>query len=120
MNQKDMAASFLKIAALGNPKEAYDKFVSANFIHHNQYFKGDRQSLLQAMEENSKASPNKSFTVHQAVEEGDRVFTYSHVVKETMEIAVVHMFRFNQDKIVELWDVGQPITKDSPNENGLF
>jgi hypothetical protein len=25
-----------------------------------------------------------------------------------------------QDRIVELWDVGQTISKDSPNENGMF
>ena len=34
--------------------------------------------------------------------------------------AVVHIFRFEQDRVVELWDLGQPISKDSPNENGLF
>jgi predicted SnoaL-like aldol condensation-catalyzing enzyme len=120
MTNKDTASSFLKAAALGNVREAYDKFVSLEFIHHNQYFKGDRTSLLVAMEEASKTSPNKSFTIKQVIEEGDRVFTYSQVVKENMEIAVVHMFRFINGKIAELWDVGQPISKDSPNENGLF
>jgi predicted SnoaL-like aldol condensation-catalyzing enzyme len=48
------------------------------------------------------------------------VITHSLVVKQNMEIAVVHIFRFSGDKIVELWDLGQPIEKNSPNENGLF
>lgn len=37
-----------------------------------------------------------------------------------MEIAVVHMFRFENGKILEMWDVGQVMEKDSPNENGMF
>jgi len=72
------------------------------------------------MKENSIKMPNKTFEVKSSVEEGDRVVTYSHVKTDSMEIAVFHMMRFSNDRIVELWDVGQPISMDSPNENGLF
>ena len=120
MNQKQIATAFLNAAALGNVSEAYDKYVAPDFIHHNQYFKGDRLTLMEAMIEAGKTQPNKSFKISQIIEEGDRVFAYSHVVKENMEIAVVHMFRFSGNKIAELWDVGQVIDKNSPNENGLF
>jgi hypothetical protein len=34
-----------------------------SFIHHNQFFKGDRQSLLTAMQDASKTSPNKSVEI---------------------------------------------------------
>jgi predicted SnoaL-like aldol condensation-catalyzing enzyme len=120
MSNKKIATSFLETAALGNPREAFEKFVSPKFIHHNQYFKGDRLSLLKAMEEASKTSPNKSFAIKQIIEENDKVITYSQVMKTSIEIAVFHMFRFEHGLIVELWDVGQPISKDCPNENGLF
>jgi predicted SnoaL-like aldol condensation-catalyzing enzyme len=33
---------------------------------------------------------------------------------------VIHIFRFEEDRIVELWDVGQEIPEDSPNDNGMF
>ncbi|XDD49268.1 hypothetical protein AB3N59_12705 [Leptospira sp. WS92.C1] len=39
---------------------------------------------------------------------------------EEPDIAVVHIFRFEEEKIVELWDLGQFIVKDSPNKNGSF
>lgn len=120
MSQKEIATLFLKLAGTGKVQEAYDKFVSPDFIHHNQYFKGDRESLLRAMEEAHKTSPNKSIDIKNVYLDGDTVVTYSHVIKEDMEIAVVHIFRFASDKIVELWDLGQIIEKDSPNENGLF
>jgi len=34
--------------------------------------------------------------------------------------AVVHIFRFEDDRIVELWDLGQAIPQDSPNRHGMF
>ena len=36
------------------------------------------------------------------------------------EMAIVHIFRFDGDKIVEEWDLSQQIPGDAPNENGLF
>lgn len=111
------------MAGSGNVQAAYDQFIANNFIHHNQYFKGDRNSLLTAMEEAHKASPNKRIEIKQCFEEGDTVITHSLVVRQNSEepnIAVVHIFRFEGDKVAELWDLGQLLTKDSPNENGAF
>jgi predicted SnoaL-like aldol condensation-catalyzing enzyme len=76
MSQKEMAASFLKMAGGGDVKAAYEKFIAPDFIHHNQYFKGDRQSLMNAMEEAHKKSPNKSIDVKQVLEDGDFVITH--------------------------------------------
>jgi predicted SnoaL-like aldol condensation-catalyzing enzyme len=120
---KEAAMSFLKMAGMGQVEEAYVRYVAPSFTHHNQYFKGDRQSLLKAMQEASKTSPNKSIEIKRVYEDGDTVVTHSRVTRQDAEapdIAVVHIFRFEKDRIVELWDLGQPISKDSPNENGMF
>ena len=37
-----------------------------------------------------------------------------------VEIAVVHILRFEGGKIVEMWDIGQEIPADSPNALGMF
>lgn len=120
MGIKETAIQFMETCAMKSPEEAFAKYVNPNFKHHNQYFKGDAKSLMNAMIEADKSQPNKSFSIKQVFETGDRVALYSHVVKEEMEIAVVHMLRFENGKISEMWDVGQMIEKDSPNENGLF
>lgn len=123
MTKKEMAISFLELAGSGNVKAAYDKFISPHFIHHNQYFKGDRQSLMVGMEQASKESPNKSIEIKKAYEDGNTVITLSEVLRQDRNkpaIAVVHIFRFENDRVVELWDLGQEIAKDSPNENGAF
>jgi hypothetical protein len=42
MTKKESAVAFLRMVADGQIKEAYQKFISSDFIHHNPYFKGDR------------------------------------------------------------------------------
>ena len=120
MTKKETAELFLKLAGMGQVQEAFDKFISDDFLHHNQYFQGSRQALQKAMEEAHIKSPNKSIEIKHSYNDNDTVITYSLVIKQEGEIAVIHIFRFNADKIIELWDLGQLIEKDSPNENGLF
>lgn len=123
MNKKEAAATFLKMAGTGQVDEAYAKFIAPGFIHHNQYFKGDRESLRSAMAAAHETSPNKLVDVRRTLEDGDFVVTHSRVVRgnpSDPEIAVVHIFRFEGDRIAELWDVGQLLSRESPNENGPF
>jgi len=120
MTKKEIAISFLKLASSGKVQEAYDQFIAIHFIHHNQYFKGDRESLKVAMEDAHKTEPNAFIDIKNCYLDGDTVITHSHVGKKGMDITVVHIFRFEHDKIVELWDLGQIIDKNSPNENGAF
>ena len=123
MNRKEAAASFLKMAGTGNTDDAYARFIAPGFIHHNPYFKGDRQSLKAAMDAAHRMSPNKLIDVKRVLEDGDFVVTHSRVTRldpKEPDVAVVHIFRFDGDKVVELWDVGQLLGPDSPNENGAF
>jgi predicted SnoaL-like aldol condensation-catalyzing enzyme len=75
-----------------------------------------------AMEENAKINPNKYFEIQRALEDGIFVAVHSRVqlAQGEMEIALIHIFKFEQDKIVELWDFGQPVPHDMLNENGMF
>ena len=114
---------FLKMAGFGKTEEAYARFIAPDFTHHNQYFRGDRESLRSAMAEAHEKSPNKLIDVKQVFEDGDFVITHSLVLRTDPgdhDIAVVHIFRFEGDKVVELWDLGQLLSKDSPNERGAF
>lgn len=123
MTRKESAVSFLELASAGKVDEAYARFIAPNFVHHNQYFAGDRGSLRAAMAEAHAKSPNEAFEVKRVLEDGDFVVTHSRVVRGgpgQQDIAVVHVFRFEEDRVVELWDVGQLLNKESPNENGAF
>jgi len=120
MTLKEIALEFLSLTAYGKVNEAFEKHTSKNLIHHNQYFKGGRKDLMKAMIDAHDNSPNKLIDIKYCYEDDNKVITHSLVRKNDMDIAVVHIFRFEGEQIAELWDLGQIIDKDSPNENGLF
>ena len=119
-NLKLLAAAFLKEVALGNIDVAFSKHVAENFINHNQYFEGSRDALIQAMKEDHQANPNTDFEVKKIYADGDTVITHSLATKKTMQIVVVHISKFQNNQIIEMWDLGQVVSKDSPNKLGLF
>jgi len=63
ISHREIAVSFLKLAASGKVREAYSKYVSPNLKHHNPYFRGDRESLMLGMEENATKNPNKKMEI---------------------------------------------------------
>lgn len=119
---KHIAIAFLQMAASGHAVAAFEKYAGPDFQHHNAYFKGDANSLRDAMQENAALNPGKIFEVQRTLQDGDLVAVHSRVrfSDKPQVIAVVHIFRFAGNKIVELWDIGQPAPDQSPNENGMF
>jgi predicted SnoaL-like aldol condensation-catalyzing enzyme len=120
--KKTIAVDFLQRAASGSVREAFASHVSAHFRHHNPFFSGDAGSLLEGMEKAARQNPDKRLMVQHTLEDGDFVAVHSHVRQRSDDpgAAVVHLFRFEGDRIVELWDVGQPVPPDAVNANGMF
>ncbi len=119
---KESAVEFLIMCATGSVREAYEKHVDARFTHHNAYFKSDRASLMEAMQKSADEEPNKAFRVMQTIASDDTVAVFSHLqrAQDDISYAVVHILRFDNGKVIEMWDVGQEVPKDSPNELGMF
>jgi predicted SnoaL-like aldol condensation-catalyzing enzyme len=122
MTKKDIAISFLELASSGKVREAFEKYVHVDFFHHNPYFKGDRESLFAGMEESARKFPNKVFEPLRTLEDGDFVAVHAKVriAPGSPEIALMHIFRFEGDSIIEEWEAGQEVPEESPNENGMF
>jgi predicted SnoaL-like aldol condensation-catalyzing enzyme len=122
VSHKDAAVSFLRLVASGKVREAYQKYVAPNLRHHNPFFRGDATSLTIAMDENAAKNPNKVLEIQRALEDGDLVAVHTRVRQKPGELgaAAVHIFKFQGDRVVELWDVGQPAPENSPNENSMF
>jgi len=120
MNTKEIAVTFLNLASSGQVREAYDRFVHPEFIHHNAYFKGGRESFLTAMEENAQTFPGKTYETLRILQDGDLVAVHGKVTFPESSWSVIHIFRFEKNMIMESWEASQEVLKDSPNENGLF
>ncbi len=125
-SNRDIALTFLNQVVVGRISEAFERYVAREgFRHHNPHFRGDRESLKAAMMDANRNFPKSTIEVQRVLECPDDetlVAVHSRVKHsaEAPEIAVVHIFRIERGKIVELWDIGVQMPKDSPNENGLF
>lgn len=121
LDLKAIAIRFLEDCARGQARAAFEELAAPGFKHHNVWFPGDARSLALGMDQNHETFPHKRFEVQRALRDGDLVAVHSRVsLQEGMDIAVVHLLRFEDGKLAELWDVGQQVPEDSPNEHGPF
>ena len=119
--RKRVAVLFLRLAREGDRAGA-ERLVTASAKHHNPYFAAGMPALFDAITAAAKESPERQFDVKRVLSDGDFVVVHSHVRQRPTETgaAVVHLFRFDGDRIAELWDVGQPVPPDNPNRDGMF
>ncbi len=121
-SRKETAVSFLRMCGSGRAREGFERYAAADFRHHNPHFADDAGSLAAAMEQNARENPEKEITVLRVIGEGDLVAVHSVVHHATGDrgFALVHIFRFDGDKVAELWDLAQEVPAESPNASGMF
>jgi predicted SnoaL-like aldol condensation-catalyzing enzyme len=119
---KEEAVDFLNLVVAGNIEEAFESYVNMHGRHHNVYYASDFLSLKQGMIENQGQFPSKRLMVKNVLGDGNLVAVHSNLIMKEGEpgVSVVHMFRFDNGKIVEMWDVGQVLPVNSPNMIGAF
>ncbi len=121
-HRKQAAVQFLQMVMAGQITEAYRQYVDPWGKHHNPSFPAGFPALQKAMIENQVLFPDKQMTIKNVLGDDELVAVHSHIVRSPGDpgIAAVHIFRFQGDKIVELWDLGHPVPADSPNKDGMF
>ena len=121
-SRKQVALRFLQLVVDGLIDDAYGKYINLEGTHHNPFFPSGFPELKKAMIENHVKFPSKQLIVKNVLGDGDLVAVHSHIILRPDEpgLAVVHLFRFHGDKIVEMWDCGQPLPPESPNKDGAF
>lgn len=119
---KQVAVQFLQLVVEGRIDEAYQKYVDIQGKHHNPFFSASFPELRKAMIENHVQFPNKQLTIKHVLGDGDMVAVHSHILTCPGDtgISAVHLFRFQDHKIVEIWDCNQPVPAGSPNKDGAF
>jgi len=92
------------------------------FINHNPRSKDGIEGFRALMGDVKKQFPGLRADVKRAFADGDFVILHVHVKfqPEELGLAIVEIFRLEQGKIVEHWDVRQPVPESSANTNGMF
>jgi len=120
--RKETALAFLRLTARGEVDEAFARHAAPDFRHHNPYFAADAASLKAGMKENAARFPHMVFEVQRALADGPLVAVHSRAQLEEggMELAVVHILRFDGDRIAEMWDIAQAAPVPMANRDGMF
>jgi predicted SnoaL-like aldol condensation-catalyzing enzyme len=119
---KETATDFLRLTARGQVDEAFARHAAPGFRHHNPHFAADVATLQAAMKENAQRFPNMVYEVQRAIAEGPLVAVHGRAVMEEggMELATVHILRFEAGRIAEMWDIAQVAPVPMPNRDGMF
>ena len=66
--------------------------------------------------------PNSKSEIKRIFADGDYVIVHVHAVREpgTRGNAIIDIFKLENGKVVEHWDVVQPIPETPQNTNGMF
>ena len=127
-DRKRMAIDYFRLVESGKFKEGL-RFFSPDCMTHNPYIAGDMKTLTEGMiEANKKGTseyPNAKFTVRQVLADGDYVAVHTELLNNKSKpseggLRQIHLFRFEDDKIVEYWDVTQQVMQDMPNAAAAF
>ncbi|HJS21674.1 MAG TPA: nuclear transport factor 2 family protein [Steroidobacteraceae bacterium] len=103
-------------------REALAKYVGDRYIQHNPLAPNGTEALINFMEPYFAKNPTARSEIKRAVAEGDLVWLHVHAKSSETDrgLAVVDIFRVENGKVVEHWDVVQPVPEKSANENTMF
>ena len=102
--------------------EAASKFFGPRYIQHNPTAPDGIEGFKAFIGFLKEKFPDSRSEIKRAFAEGDFVILHVHSVREkgTRGRAIVDIFRLENGKIVEHWDVAQDLPETMPHTNGMF
>ncbi|MDP8992822.1 MAG: ester cyclase [Actinomycetota bacterium] len=104
------------------PAEAVDAYVGPRYVQHNPQVADGPEAFIEFASGFTRQFPEMRVDVRRVVAEGDVVVTHSllTVGPEDRGTAAVDIFRLEEGRIVEHWDVLQPVPESAANDNTMF
>ena len=116
------AIFYESVFARHQAKEAAEKYLTPTYIQHNPNVATGRQPFIDFFVPFFAKNPEARSEIKRVVAEGDLVVLHVHskLNKDDRGRAVVDIFRVDNGKIAEHWDVMQAIPEKSSNDNTMF
>ena len=119
---KTLAVNILQDVLMGQNPNNITNYIAEDYIQHNPQIDNGLQGIIDAV--TYLTSINNMFqynTIHKVIGEGNFVLTVSEGTWNGTSNAFYDLFRMENGKAVEHWDVIQPVpTTGLANDNGMF
>ncbi len=102
-----------------NP-EAINKYIGDKYIQHNPALPDGKEALYQAVKVWFTDAPRENVDFQHVAADGDLVWLHIRSKSGEKVRAIVDIFRIENGKIVEHWDVIQEIPGKSANDHPMF
>jgi len=103
-------------------REAFETWVDPGYIQHNPMAQTGREAAIGFLEPFFTQHPAIHYSILRVIADGNLVAVHSHgaFAPDDRGIAVVDILRVEGCKVMEHWDVVQPVPEKSANTNGMF
>ncbi len=101
---------------------AVDRFIDEDYIQHSQLAPPGRDALKAFLDTVKEQSPQGEHRILRAFVDEDHVTVHYHVIRWPGDpgFVVMDIFRIENGKIKEHWDVMQDVVEGGPNPNSQF
>ena len=97
------------------------KYMGDRYKQHNPFVADGPEGLKAFIDYLKTDFPNAHSEIKKVIAEGDYVVLHVHSWRnETLQRAIIEIFRLENGQIDEHWDVIQEIPESSKNDNGMF
>ena len=120
-NKKTVAALYDAVLNKKDFEEA-SKYLGPRYTQHNPNAADGPEGLKGFVNFLKEKFPNNKSEIKRIFADGDYVIVHVHAVREpgTRGNAIIDIFKLENGKVVEHWDVVQPIPEKAANNNGMF
>lgn len=97
-------------------------YIGSYYTQHRADVADGLDGLKDFMERSKRINPDLHAEVKRVFADGDFVILHSHVTRRLGDRGSKHVdiFRLEEGKLVEHWDIDQPIAETAVNANGPF
>ena len=121
-NKKIAVAFYNMIFNEHKVEEAFKLYSVPEYKQHNPYAATGAKPAIDFLGPYMKQMPESKGEIKRVIAEGDLVAIHNHVTSNPKDRgrAVVDIFRLENGKVVEHWDVVQDVPEKSANANTMF